>query len=40
MKASDSVKEFLYDLEHLPELSKEELQELSDRVKVFLKKED
>ena len=37
-RAGDSAKEFLYDLEHLPELSKEELQELSDRVKKFVRK--
>ena len=35
-KASDSAKEFLYDMEHLPEMSKEELQELSERVKHFV----
>ena len=34
-RASESVREFLYDLEHLPELSKEELQALSDKVRHF-----
>ena len=35
-KASDSAKGFIDDLEHLPELSKEELEQLSSRVKTFL----
>ena len=34
-KAQESAKEFLDELERLPELSKEELRELSDRVKRF-----
>ena len=37
-RASDSAKEFLYEMENLPELSKEELQKLSDRVKQFVDK--
>ena len=36
-KAADSAKSFIDDLEHLPELSKEELEQLSARVKTFLK---
>ena len=35
-RASDSAKEFLYEMENLPELSKEELQRLSDRVRKFV----
>ena len=35
-RASDSAKSFIDDLEHLPELSKEELEQLSSRVKTFL----
>lgn len=34
-RASDSVKEFLDELERLPELSKEELSSLSERIKHF-----
>ena len=34
-KASDSAREFLDDLEHLTELSKDELKALSERVKKF-----
>lgn len=36
-RANDSVQEFLDDLEHLPELSKEELEALSQKVKDFNK---
>lgn len=36
-RASESAKLFLDDLEHLPELSKEELHDLSERVKQFIK---
>ena len=35
--AQDSAKEFMDELEHLPELSKEELADLSERVKKFRK---
>ena len=38
-KAKDSAMEFLLDLERLPELSKEELADLSERAKRFLKDE-
>ena len=38
LKANESVQQFLSELEHLPELSKEELAELSERVKRFNKK--
>ena len=34
-RVNDSVKEFLDDLEHLPDLSKEELKELSEQVRKF-----
>ncbi len=34
-RMNDSVKEFLDDLEHLPDLSEEELRNLSDRIKKF-----
>ena len=37
-KANDSARKFLDDLEHLPDLSKEELEELSQRVRNFQKK--
>ena len=37
-RASDSARKFIDDLEHLPELSKEELEDLSKRVKEFQKK--
>ena len=37
LKASDSAREFVDELEHLPELSKEELEDLSRRVKEFQK---
>ena len=35
LKANESVQEFLSQLEHLPELSREELEALSERVKTF-----
>lgn len=35
-RAKESAKKFLDDLQHLPDLSKEELQDLSDRVKRYL----
>ena len=35
-RASDSAKEFLDDLEHLPDMSREELQELSSRARKFI----
>lgn len=35
VRARDSVKEFLDDLEHLPELSKDELRELSEKIKKY-----
>lgn len=35
LRANDSIEKFLYDLEHLPELSQKELEELSERVKKF-----
>ncbi len=38
LKANESVQEFLSELERLPELSREELAELSERVKKFNKK--
>ena len=38
LRANDSVREFIDELEHLPELSKEELQSLSERIKFFQKK--
>lgn len=34
-RADESVRKFMDDLEHLPELSKEELEDLSKRVKNF-----
>ena len=37
-RARESARKFIDDLEHLPELSKEELEELSQRVKDFQKK--
>ena len=37
-KKNESVRKFIDDLEHLPELSKEELEELSKRVREFNKK--
>lgn len=37
LKANQSTEKFLYDLEHLPELSKEELAELSEKVKKMEK---
>ena len=37
-KASESAREFMYEMEHLPELSKEELQVLSEKVKRFAEK--
>ena len=38
VRADESARKFTDDLEHLPELSKEELEELSNRVKRFLNK--
>ncbi len=38
LKVNESVQEFLSQLEHLPELSREELEALSERVKTFNKK--
>ena len=38
LKASDSAREFSDDLEHLEELSKEELKILSQRIKEYQKK--
>ncbi len=38
LRTNDSVKAFIDDLEHLPELSKEELEALSEKVKKFNKK--
>ena len=35
LKANESMEKFLYDLEHLPELSKEELKDLSRKVTEF-----
>lgn len=35
LRANESIEKFLYDLERLPELSKEELAELSEKVKKF-----
>lgn len=35
-RAKESAKKFIDDLQRLPEMTKEELQELSDRVKQFL----
>ena len=35
-RAKESAKKFIDDLQHLPELSKEELQDLSDRVKQYI----
>lgn len=35
-RTNDSLQKFTDDLEHLPELSKEELEDLSKRVKEFL----
>jgi voltage-gated potassium channel len=37
LRANESVEKFLYDLERLPELSKKELTELSEKVKRFHK---
>lgn len=37
LRANESVRKFVDDLEHLPELSKEELENLSQRVKDFQK---
>lgn len=37
-RANESVREFVDELEHLPELSKEELEHLSQRVRDFQKK--
>ena len=38
LRSNESMEKFMSDLEHLPELSKEELSELSDRIKKFQKK--
>ena len=38
LRSNESMEKFMSDLEHLPELSKEELSELSDRIKQFQKK--
>jgi len=38
LTAGESVKEFLEELEHLPELSREELEQLSEKVKKFNQK--
>ena len=38
LRANNSARKFIDELEHLPELSKEELEELSQRVKDFQKK--
>ena len=37
-RTEGSLQEFVDDLEHLPDLTKEELEDLSDRAKAFLKK--
>lgn len=37
LRSNESIEKFLYDLEHLPELSKEELAELSEKVKKMEK---
>lgn len=37
IRANESLEKFLYDLERLPELSKEELADLSERAKKFNK---
>ena len=38
IRENETISEFLEQLEHLPELSKEELQMISDRVKIINKK--
>lgn len=38
IRTNESMEKFLYDLERLPELSKEELADLSEKVKKFKKK--
>ncbi len=38
LRSNESAEHFLYELEHLPELSREELADLSERVKKFQKK--
>lgn len=38
LRSNESMEKFMSDLEHLPELSKEELSDLSDRIKKFQKK--
>lgn len=38
VRSNESMEKFLYDLERLPELSKEELEELSEKVKKFHKR--
>lgn len=40
LRSNESVEKFLFDLERLPELSKEELAELSEKVKKFQRKND
>lgn len=37
-KASDSAREFMYEMEHLPGLSKEELQALAEKIRRFAEK--
>lgn len=38
LRSNESMEKFMSDLEHLPELSKEELSDLSERIKKFQKK--
>lgn len=38
LRSNESAEQFLYELEHLPELSRKELADLSERVKQFHKK--
>lgn len=38
LRSNESMEKFMNDLEHLPELSKEELSDLSERIKQFQKK--
>ncbi len=38
VRSKDSMEKFMYDLEHLPELSKDELEQLSEKVKQFHRK--
>lgn len=37
LRSNESMEKFMNDLEHLPELSKEELSDLSERIKQFQK---